>query len=261
MMGLATAIIAGGLLGAGGAFLAAEGGKQAAKEQSRGARSASELQYRATREALEEQQRQFDLTREDFAPYREVGAETLYNLRDLMGTREYMDEPDFQFDYGLDEFQADPGYQFRVEEGQKAIERGAAARGGLMSGRTLKDLTRFGQGIASEEYGRAYNRALDREVREYESGRVNRAQRFNRLATLAGISQTGTSTGAGIGAGISGQMAGTMERGGARLADLATQAANVRASSYVAQTRPYAQFLQNYSQMPLQLYALSQYGG
>lgn len=52
------------------------------------------------------------------------------------------------------EFYKSPGYQFRLDEGQKAIERSAAARGGLNSGATMKALDRFSQGIASDEFGR-----------------------------------------------------------------------------------------------------------
>lgn len=51
-------------------------------------------------------------------------------------------------------FEASPGYQFRLSEGQKAIERSAAARGGLNSGATMKALERFAQGTASDEFNR-----------------------------------------------------------------------------------------------------------
>lgn len=52
----------------------------------------------------------------------------------------------------------DPGYGFRLGEGLKALERSAAARGGLMSGATGKALQRYGQDVASQEFGNAYNR-------------------------------------------------------------------------------------------------------
>lgn len=55
-------------------------------------------------------------------------------------------------------FQATPGYDFRVAEGQKAIERAAAAGGRLNSGATAKALTRFGQDYASNEYNNYLNR-------------------------------------------------------------------------------------------------------
>lgn len=52
----------------------------------------------------------------------------------------------------------DPGFQFRLQEGQKAIERSAASKGTLLTGKTLKDLTRWGQDYASNEYQNAWNR-------------------------------------------------------------------------------------------------------
>lgn len=56
----------------------------------------------------------------------------------------------------------DPGYQFRLEQGRKALEGSAAARGNLNSGATLKSLERYGQDYASNEYQNAYNRDYQR---------------------------------------------------------------------------------------------------
>jgi hypothetical protein len=60
-----------------------------------------------------------------------------------------------RFQFNPDE---DPGYQFRLAEGQKALERSAAARGGLNSGGTLKALARYSQGVASDEFQRSFER-------------------------------------------------------------------------------------------------------
>ena len=54
--------------------------------------------------------------------------------------------------------QMDPGYGFRLSEGLKALDRQAAARGGLISGGALKAAQRYGQNFASNEFGNAYNR-------------------------------------------------------------------------------------------------------
>jgi ABC-type lipoprotein release transport system permease subunit len=75
----------------------------------------------------------------------------------------------------MDQFQADPGYSFRMSEGLKALERSAASRGILQSGQTLKDITRFGQDAASQEYQNAFQRYLtERQARlqplEYRIG-------------------------------------------------------------------------------------------
>lgn len=55
-------------------------------------------------------------------------------------------------------FYASPGYQFRVNEGVSALDKSAASRGRLRSGAQNKALTRYGQGIASEEFGNYTNR-------------------------------------------------------------------------------------------------------
>jgi hypothetical protein len=64
--------------------------------------------------------------------------------------------PDFDFKFSQD----DPSYQFRLKEGQRALENSAAARGTLLSGATAKALQNYGQEAASQEYGNAFGRAL-----------------------------------------------------------------------------------------------------
>lgn len=56
------------------------------------------------------------------------------------------------------DFVKDPGYQFRMDEGIKGVDRSAAARGGLFSGQAAKELNRYSQGFASNEFNNAYNR-------------------------------------------------------------------------------------------------------
>ncbi len=56
------------------------------------------------------------------------------------------------------EWTADPGYQFRLKSGNDSINALAGARGGLVSGRTLQDLSDYNQGMASDEYGKIYSR-------------------------------------------------------------------------------------------------------
>jgi hypothetical protein len=92
------------------------------------------------------------------------------------------------FKFGAGDYQADPGYAFRLSEGQKALDRQAAARGGLISGGALKAATRFGQDMGSQEYQSAYNRALT----GYNTGVASENQLYNRQAGLAGIGQTAT---------------------------------------------------------------------
>ena len=113
--------------------------------------------------------------------------------------------------FGMEQFQQDPGYAFRQAEGMKALERSAAARGGLLSGGTLKGIQRFGQDLASQEYGNAFNR--------YQ---VERAARLNPLQSLMGSGQSSANTLTGA--------AGQLGQGQAQSQLAAGQA---RASGYV----------------------------
>jgi hypothetical protein len=82
-------------------------------------------------------------------------------------------------DFGMQDFQADPGYAFRMSEGLKSLDRQAAARGGLISGGALKAAQRYGQDLGSQEYQNAFNR--------YQ---VNRANQLTPLQSMAGQGQT-----------------------------------------------------------------------
>jgi hypothetical protein len=116
--------------------------------------------------------------------------------------------------FGMEQFQADPGYGFRLKEGLRALESSAAARGGLLSGNTMRGITRYGQGLASDEYTNAFNR--------YQA---ERAARLNPLQSLAGMGQSNAATMA--------QQAGQY---GQNMAQGAAAMGNIRASGYVGQT-------------------------
>jgi hypothetical protein len=145
-------------------------------------RSASKTQAAAAGQAADVQQQQYEQTRADQAPYREAGYNALANLQRTAGN------VPSAFKFGAGDYQADPGYAFRLSEGQKSLDRQAAARGGLISGGALKAAQRFGQEMGSQEYGNAYNRALT----SYGTDVARENQLYNRQAALAGIGQTST---------------------------------------------------------------------
>lgn len=106
----------------------------------------------ATRAQVDAANRQIDFQKGIYAdqtarfkPFLDSGTNALagYNFEMGLGAR-----PE---NYGG--FQATPGYDFRKQQGIDAIDASAATRGGLMSGKTLQDLTTFGDGLASQEYG------------------------------------------------------------------------------------------------------------
>ena len=84
--------------------------------------------------------------------------------------------------FSMADYQADPGYGFRMSEGMKALDRSAASRGGLLSGATMKGAERYGQDLASQEYNNAYNRYVG-----------NQATQRNALAGLTGFAPTASS--------------------------------------------------------------------
>lgn len=150
-----------GATGLGSAISGAVGSANAAAAQE----SAAERAMRLQREMWEQQ-------RSDMAPWHNGGRTTLGDLMGLMQSGE--------FDKSFDPSQIanDPGYRFRMAEGQRALERSASARGMLNSGAALKSLARYGQGVASDEYNNAWNRH-----------RAGQMDRFGRLSTLAGYGQ------------------------------------------------------------------------
>lgn len=175
----------------GSALLGSRASSQAASTQAAAADRAADVQ----REIFE---RQVELGR----PYREAGETALNKLIPL--ATEYTP-------FGMEQFQADPGYGFRMSEGMKALERSAAARGGLMSGATGKALTRYGQEMGSQEYQNAFNR--------YQA---ERQARLNPLQSLAGVGQTSAQ-----------QLAGQAGQFGSNLAETIGAGAQARASGYM----------------------------
>jgi hypothetical protein len=128
-------------------------------------RKAAAIQGDAHRDAMAAQERMYNQQRSDTASWRDAGS------RAIAG----MENPDFQRDFTASDFQADPGYAFRMQQGQKALERSKASRGLMNSGGTLKALTEYGQGMGAQEYQNAYNR--------FNS---DRDRRFGRLSTISG---------------------------------------------------------------------------
>lgn len=150
------------LIGAGGAIVGGLISGSAAK-------SAAGTQAAAADRAAEVQREMFNRQVELSEPWRKAGEQALNKLIPLT---------DYQ-QFGMKQFQQDPGYGFRMSEGMKALERSAAARGGLLSGATMKGIQRFGQDLGSQEYMNAFNR--------YQT---ERAARLQPLQSLAGVGQT-----------------------------------------------------------------------
>ena len=145
MTWVATAIV-------GSAVVGASTARSAAKTQAGAAAQASDVQKQVADQQVALQREMFEKTREDQAPYRTAGYNALAEMQRTAGN------VPSAFKFGAGDYQADPGYAFRLAEGQKTLDRQAAARGGLISGSALRAAQRYGQEMGSQEFGNAYNR-------------------------------------------------------------------------------------------------------
>jgi len=177
-----------------GGSMQSSAAKSAANTSAAAANRAADLQYKMFQEQTKLQE-----------PYRKAGVNALGKLQTAA---EYTP-------FGMSQFQADPGYAFRLGEGQKALERSAAARGGLISGGALKAAQRYGQEAGSQEYTNAFNR--------YQS---EREARLRPLQSLAGVGQTSANT--------IGQAAGQY---GANVGNLYADQGNVQGNALLAGTQ------------------------
>lgn len=211
-----------------GGVVSSSASKKAAKSQAKAAGKAAEAQTDSAKYAADQTltgqresnallDKQFQQTRADFQPYRDAGQAAL-----TQQTAGVVPGGDFNRDFTMADFTADPGYQFRMNAGREAIEGGAAARGGLLSGGTLKALTRYGQDYGSGEYTSAYTRF-----------NADRDRRFNRLSAIAGTGQTATTQTAAAGESNANAQSNNISNSAATRANLTVGAGNATANGYL----------------------------
>ena len=127
-------------------------------------------QAAATAQVKELQERMYDESVDRSQPFYELGTSGVDALSGLVSGG------DLQSRYGMEQFQEDPGYQFRLQEGQKALDRAMAAQGKTLDAEYAKRLGEYNQGMASQEYGNAFDRY-----------RAEDTDMYNRLFNLANI--------------------------------------------------------------------------
>lgn len=236
--------------------------------QASATKHAADLTSQSAANSLAFQQKQYDTNQENQAPWLAAGKGALGQLS--AGTQpggQFMQAYGKTFDPGKFDggpaFQApdgvtmqnDPGYAFRLAEGQKALERSGAAKGTGTGGAALKAAARYGQDYASNEYGNVYNRALQGYQTNFND-RLNAYQTnastglsafntnyntwsndqsngYNRLAGLAGVGQTAANQLNASGQAAAGNVAGINTNLGNQLGSLATQQGNAYAAGAV----------------------------
>jgi hypothetical protein len=196
----------------GAAALGALSSRSAGKSQASAAGQAAELQKSVADQQVELQREQFNRQIELQQPFRDVG---LRALNKLEGATDYTP-------FGMQQFQADPGYAFRMSEGMKGLERSAAARGGLLSGASMKGIQRFGQDLASQEYTNAFNR--------YQT---ERSAKLNPLQSLAGVGQTSAQQVGAAGQSMASGISNALGAYGQGASEALGAGAQARASGYM----------------------------
>jgi len=165
---------------------------------SKAAKDAASMQAGGIDRATAAQQAQYEQTREDYAPYRELGYTALKDIEAL--------KPLLTAQFGPDQFAQylDPSMDFRRRIGEQTTARALNVGGGFLSGNTLRGLTDYGQNLASTEYSNAFNRF-----------QTDRGNIYNTLSNIAGMGMGATNQGAAIGQAAA-QNIGTLAVGGAQ---------------------------------------------
>jgi hypothetical protein len=179
---------------------------------------------------------------------------------------------------GADMQAYDPGYQFRLQEAQKALMRSQSASGGMRSGGAAKALAAQQQNLASDEFNNAFNR--------FQQGR---AQTFGILSGAAGLGERANSMALNAGNAYGSQVSGNIMHGNEFNADLGfrgqseigdmdmrgtqakndylTQKANAQASGYVGSANAWTGALKGIGNTAMDMYAMNKgfnpygYGG
>lgn len=170
-----------------------------ANAAAKGAENAAGAQIQAATQANDLQKYMYDTTRNDLAPYRQIGAGALGQMSALMGLDAYGQPTNAPVNYSA--FTNSPGYQFAMNQGLQGVQRQLAAGGRSASGAGLKAANQYAQDYASQGFGQFYNR----------------------LAGLAGQGQQATDTTGQFGANYATQA-------GNNLVDMG----NARGSAYIA---------------------------
>lgn len=201
-------------------------------------------------------------------PYKAAGTYGLDQLKSNAGT--------FKFD--PKDLENEPGYQFQLQQGMKALQNSAAGRGMLQSGAALKSAIGYEQGLAGTSYQNAYNRALNTfntNQQGYQS-LANLGQNANSQAIQAGGIYGGQLTSlAGLGANTNMQGAGLLSNtamqgneyiGNAQMtgaredADLITGRGNADASGIMGSSNAWTGALNGVGNAA-SMYGLSKMGG
>ena len=233
---ITAALISGGAALLGGA-LASNAQGQAARTQADAANNAAALQKSTADQQLALQEKMFNTQNALQEPFRQAGLSGQNRLLDLLGLSGNTTAAGYGTaaqNFTPSDLTSDPGYQFRLSEGLKALDASAASRGGLLSGNAGRALVDYGQASGSQEYQNAFNRY-----------NTNRANILNPLQSLAGQGQSSSNTMGNAAANNAAAGSGTLQNYGTNAGNMMVNAGNAQASGYLGQANSWNSALNN----------------
>lgn len=224
-MGISAAVAGVGLVSG---YMSSQAAGDAADTQADAAREAARLQMETAdkNRALSEKMYQEGVQRQ--SPWLQAGSEALGRLREGLGAGGQFTRG-FQFDQNQD-----PSYQWRFNQGQRALEAGAAARGGLFTGGQAQALQNYGQNAASQEYQNAFNRF-----------QTERGAQYNMLTGMSTVGQNAAAGAAAAGNQLAANNATLMSNAANLASGYNTQGANAQAAGQIQQGNQFSNLLGN----------------
>lgn len=189
-----------------GGAIAAVGAVGGAVISSSGAKSAASTQAQAAEDAAHLQNDQYNSTQANLKPYMDLGSSYIDPLKNALANS--MLTQQFTAPSTADA-QASPGYQFTQQQGLKAVQNSAAARGLGVSGAAMKGAASYATGLADSTYNDVFNRALQTFNTNYSSA----ANNVNRLQGIVGSGQNAAATNGSLGAAAVGNIGNTLTSG------------------------------------------------
>jgi hypothetical protein len=194
-------------IGAAGA--GAVGSVVGAGKQANATKQAAQTQANAANHATDIQANEFNTVQANEAPYQALGAWGVGQLEDESSVWSKPFDPTAagvpaQFSYNPADVANDPAFQFAMQQGQQAIQRSAAAKGGLLGGAAVKSLDQFATGTAAQyenqDYAQAANTYNTNYSNAFNTFKSNQDSLFNKLSSITGMGQTAVSGVNGAGA-------------------------------------------------------------
>lgn len=193
-----------------------------ASQQASAAKKAAAIQAQTAREAMALQKGMFDTTQNNLRPYLDTGKSAANELdRRLPELTTAVPLPD-QLTHPMTqaELEATPGYQFTLNQGLKATQNSAAARGLGISGAALKGAANYATGLSDQTYNTRFQQNQTQGVNIFNANTTNQTNAYNKLYGTAalgsgaatGLGQTSATVGANMASNIVG--AGNAEAAG-----------------------------------------------